>query len=367
MNLFNLRKAALVTVAVFSLILGLNCAKDNIVNSKTDDSQEPLKFTWKVDTIITPMGFYSAERKIWGSSPSDVWIIGFNSSYLGEIYRFDGNLWNRMTPDLQLNADYSDMTGFSSDNIYFAGYSWANAGTSTKFNILIVHYNGKSFTKVPIPPIEGVLTHIWGRNPSDIWACGTKGLLCHFDGVRWTVTKQNTSVDLGPICGTGESNVYMLSRTNAHKYIDSLHGASTMYFSSLESGKWIVKDSCRLHVESGVSYGYTFGRNAMWSTSNNELYSIVDRIYKYDGQKWSVNGWAYNTINDIRGTAPEDIYVVGMHGLINHYDGKQWTYIDEYSSTIANFYSVQPFKNEIFILVSYLGDAYVVRGIKKAK
>lgn len=367
MSHFNLRKAALVILAVFSFILSLDCSKNNPVNPKTEEPQKPLEFTWKVDTIVTPRGFYTTDRKIWGSSPTDVWIIGFNTSYMGEIYRFDGKSWNRMTPNFELNADYKDMMGFSSDNIYFAGYTWATTGiNSTRFNTLIVHYDGNSFVKVPIPTSEGVLTHIWGRNPRDIWACGTKGLLYHFDGVNWTLMKQNTGVDLGPIFGTGESDVYMVSESNDYKLIDSLHGASTVYFSTLESGNWVVKDSCRLHVESGVSYGYTFGRNSMWGTSRTELYSIVDRIYKYDGMKWNVNGWVYNEVKDIRGTGPDDIYVVGMHGYISHFDGKQWKSIREYEDTIANFFSVQPFKNEIFILVYYLGDAYVVRGIKKS-
>ena len=113
---------------------------------------------------------------------------------------------------------------------------------------------------------------------------------------------------------------------------------------------------------SGIFDGYKFGYRAMWGMNENEIYSVGQAIYKYDGSEWKVQIGGQPDYLDIKGTSSNNIYTVGFHGTLKKFDGSYWTPIGGFSKYIVDFYSIMPFEEEIFVTGLQQGIGYIVRG-----
>lgn len=115
----------------------------------------------------------------WGSSASDVWVVGGRPDLAASptVLHFDGTAWQRIDIG-QPGIDLWWVFGVGGD-VFFSGSS----GT-------IVRYRGGAFEKLTTPA-DGIVFGMWGPTAQDVWAIGrvsTGGgvLLWHFDGTTWT-------------------------------------------------------------------------------------------------------------------------------------------------------------------------------------
>lgn len=132
------------------------------------------------------------------------------------------------------------------------------------------------------------LYRLWGSSDTDIWACGTGGsienFLWHYNGEKWTRK-------------------------------------------DISANGWI--DPCSI---------YGFSKNDLWMVGFGSKFA---KIWQGDGVNWkqalSFNQSDYNfsSFYDIVGESPDNMYAFGsydslvngkdnLHGLIFHYDGKEW-------------------------------------------
>ncbi len=124
-----------------------------------------------------------------------------------------------------------------------------------------------------VPPgVEGSLKSIWGTGPTDVYAVGEKAIL-HHDGHAW----KREAVELA-------------------------------------------------RPDDGFS--------SVWGSSATDVWaaSVYGNIYRREGGHWALNRRGEDQLQQIWGTGPNDIYVVGgttdaknVEGVVLHFDGKTWT------------------------------------------
>ena len=84
MNRFNL------LLPLVFMLIGFACS---FGTDPDDPPKNPRDYVWTVDTLAYPGSIQTHMRSIWGSSVSDVYVAGFNASGGGNMYHYDGEVW----------------------------------------------------------------------------------------------------------------------------------------------------------------------------------------------------------------------------------------------------------------------------------
>ena len=325
------------------------------------DQKTTLEYNWEVDTLFNPHGYGVVPWSMWGSSPTDVWTVGFNLAGQGEMFHYDGILWKRVTPDLGFNYELLSIYGFGTEVVYAVG-SEIIIDTTLHTKSLIIKYNGTSWQTENIIKGSG-LTFLHGTDANNIWACGIEGALYKKTSSTWQKIPFDQKYDLGPIWITPSDNVYMM-----YDYDDYpiTHDTTKFYFSKLENNIWHILDSCRLVSVNGIRTGYKFGEKGMVGISENQIYSAgIGGLFEFNGVNNSLIYWDDYYYRDIKNNMNGNIFIVGDHGTINYSINNQWKTIRDYNRYVVDFYSVMPFQNEIFIGAFSGGNGYIVHGTLK--
>ncbi len=99
---FSRRALPLLATAVLAC---LSSCKKNPVGPI--EPKDPRTYTWTIDTLAYPGSYQTIMQSIWGSSPSDVYVVGHNDGGYGKMYHFDGKMWTPVVlyfPDRRGNA-----------------------------------------------------------------------------------------------------------------------------------------------------------------------------------------------------------------------------------------------------------------------
>src|ERR1035437_6080540 len=72
-------------------------------------------YIWTVDTLPN----YSYISKIWGNSPTDVWVIGQPGDFSKTIYHFNGRQWQ--TDNIFRYISPNSIYGFAVNNVWIGG------------------------------------------------------------------------------------------------------------------------------------------------------------------------------------------------------------------------------------------------------
>jgi hypothetical protein len=119
----------------------------------------------------------------------DVWAAGtLGSAPLAE--HWNGKTWTEVpTPSLNGNSGSFDSILVLSANDVWGGGDVVVSGVAIE--PLFEHWNGKAWTVVPGPAVAGFIRKLAGTGGSDIWAVGyttsnvAKPLIEHFNGTQW--------------------------------------------------------------------------------------------------------------------------------------------------------------------------------------
>ena len=352
-------------MVLFASLFFSMCCKDEPTQPPPDgnDTVSRRDYVFTIDTLAYPDSPQTYLMSIWGSSPKDVWAVGHNPNGFANIYHYDGTRWTQITafPPLPFGVSYRCVTGFGPNDVYLVGLKeyWKtgpNGEPVYSDSSLVVHYDGVSWQVMDTPPGGDGLLKIWGSSSQNLWACGYDGTLLRYDGVKWTDQSYDTTQIFVSIFGFGTGELYSIgSRYLGLVGLDT----ATYYFNVYKNGSWIKEDTM---VFTNPYYSYGFGHMGMWGTGSDNLYTIGPRVYKHIGNSWQSQVYSDYLFNDIRGTSTNNIFAVGDHGLIQHYNGKEWWGIEDYRQTIVRFLSVQPFDKEIFVLGFYNNQSYVIHG-----
>lgn len=156
-----------------------NCITDSTAPAPGPGSRN---YIWISDTIPS----IDTARRIWGSSPSDLWVVSFGD-LRHTIYHFDGESWS--TDGVYRDISPLSIWGFARDEVYISGQMGE-----------IWHFNGsnwKEFAKLTKDGIKNIaFSHIWGVSSDNFYATGAYGddqglinnsVIAHYYNKQWNM------------------------------------------------------------------------------------------------------------------------------------------------------------------------------------
>ena len=318
-----------------------------------DDDTSPRSYQWTIDTIAFPDSPQNYLKQLWGSSNTDVYIVGHNSNLSGTMYHFDGNSWNPVLLHKAIggNIDGSvtieGIDGSSSTDI------WAVCTRTNTISFdppvvnregVIINYDGNDWLEVETPPGHPLLT-ISGDGAENYWTGGLYGTLFNYNGSLWvsdTVPEPwvyDTSLTIVPqfhdivVNRAGEAYAILL---------DSQGNELLFYF---DGNDWSLLDTY-----------YTESHWVLWLSPSNTLYSGGDLggVSVLNDFEWESFLECTCIIWDIYGTSDENIFAVGTlyeedRGVIYHFNGSDWYEYSELGILPENIVNVWANEEGVFV------------------
>lgn len=273
-----------------------------------------------------PTGSASILFSVWGSG-ADLFAAGTQQTIL---HSGDGKTWQtQMTGAAQLDAVW----GSSPTDVYAVGWgaplllhstdrgaSWQTEASGTSG-----------------PPLLG----IWGGGPNDVLACDGIGEVLRFDGATWSHQSVGTAA-LIAVWGTGKTRVVVGNQGQI--FVSTDGGAS---FSARDSGTTISLSSVwgvgtDLFVtgsdeqanlgailrssDGGTTWSQSPTPTAMWgiwASAASDVWAVGDAgaiLHSTDGGAsfQPVNSGATVALRAVWGSSARDVWVVGGDGMILH-------------------------------------------------
>ncbi len=295
------------------------------------------------ERVDKPFGW---EGELWGTGPNDMFTSGSELVYYldilvpaGRIGHWNGTEWTEVWREEY--RDIEGLWGSGSDDVFAVG--GLDPGES-----LVLHFDGESWTEMPMPEHQAKLYTVFGFAPNDVYAAGLAGIIMHYDGIRWKVLSEAPADwdSITDIWGPSPQSVYFAAQEGVWRWDgtsmtrlfhwgpqrinhgamagsgpDNLftvgtHGSITHH----DGSSWTV-------MESGVSSLLT----GVWTSGPENAYAsgAKETLLHYDGTSWSaIPPQGVEGYGGVWGSADNDVYVAAENGLLLHYDGTEWTTID---------------------------------------
>ena len=242
-------------------------------------------------------GVYSYDGKNWRlmpDSPTNLSIFSLSpaSIYVGYSY-FDGSRWSNL---LENPFRISDIWAESEERVFFVGGSTSLDNGSV--NARIFHCNRLNCEEIA-NDFHTVLQGLWGSSATDVYAVGTDeelstskaGMILHYDGVSWSVMKDDIPYGLFGVWGTSSTDVFAVG-DNCH--ILHYDGIEWREMETPCQGDWIRR------LES------------VWGASGTQVYAGGGASLYYDGNRWKdITEGVPAYVESIWGTSATNLFFVG--------------------------------------------------------
>jgi len=305
-----IKRIKIFLIWIFSVYLFTNLQ----CNSPTEPpSVKPIKdprtYTWTIDTL--KVGFQTIMRRVWGSSPNDVYISGNGASVpTSSLWHYDGNNWSVVNLPVGRFYEINGIYGFSSNDVWAVG---SKQYTLSEDSSLICHYKGSSWKEYPVT--EGRrLQAIWGDSQTDIWATGASTLF-HFDGSNWNhfpffIPIQG--VQLSSISGLSSNNIYMTGYRND---IVQPRDTAFYYLYHFNGNQWAFTDSS---YTTPTANARKFG--VILKAIEGTLYSASDKLFRKEGSNWIIMN-DDPLIFSLGGSSSDNLFGAGINATVYHSNG----------------------------------------------
>ena len=325
--------------------------------------KSPRDFSWTVDTLAYPGSMQTLMRKIYATSPENVYLVGANERGYGKMYHYDGRTWEPVKLSnleggyISGAIDLWSIYGFRQDNIYAVG-SKLELNQHPPPNILdssfIMHYDGTEWREVMLPKKGRTVESIWGADPNDIWAGGTEGAFYHYDGVSWKYMPFDSSIAVWDIFGFSRNEVYAI----LFKKIDLVQPDDSMkiFFYHYDGNTWSAKDSSYLY------FAQRFGHAKLWGNSSSNLFSSGLGIFQSRGASWERIFHPGIVMLAMHGRTENDILVAGTESRIFHFDGESWMELKTPKNSNVIFFTLWYSDSAAFIIGQDGGKTYIYTG-----
>lgn len=323
---------------------------------------DPRELVWEVDTMYhVAFGqptLQTAMSAIWASSPSDVYIVGYNSWTSGKGYHFDGEKWE-MLP-LYGRITFRDILGFSPNNIFTVGRRRSDNQNSS--NALVLQYNGNTWQEHNLSDALE-LQAIGANSPHNIWAGGWGSSIWNYNGTTWKTEQLPVSVPVENHLGLNSIAVNRQGVVYANLYYyENEYARWTRYLVKRDQNGWSVIDTGI--IEPG-RHDIKWGYNDLWFSPEGTLYSVGHGVFRWNGMEWERIFDRESGFISIYGTHDSNIFVVGNFGKVYHFNGIEWYSFDEFRADDVLFTDVWTAGEEVFVVgytLSFPMKTIVLRG-----
>jgi hypothetical protein len=289
-----------------------------------------------VDTTCDFTQLDSGFPTLWGATAlasDDVYAVGLQ----GTIAHWNGLMWR------SVGGAGTDVTWFG---VYGAGDSLALVGTGGQIKLsiegqiieiesptaatlrdvytadgviywavgdggVIVTGSAEVWTLASTPVLKGNFFGVHGNAADNIYAVGQAGQVVHYDGVAWTVVSDIPS------------SVATLDLKTV--WVD-------------DAGTVTITGKDGLILQGSKADGFTHFGNLVIGGSLDGVWGVDGErvLVGENSQIWHHAGsWVEDTpipttqhLRDVWGAASDDVWAVGLTGVLNHWDGVTWTKID---------------------------------------
>ena len=230
---------------------------------------------------------------VWGAAPTDIWAVTAPifvepGRGPGAILHWDGTAWSVAFRATEFNG-FASVWGSASNDVWVVGNGFE---PDLDYASPVMHWDGATWTTSYACNPEGSrfasggfvsqLHDVWGVVGGSIWSVG----VCYagFEPTGFVARGVES-----------QASVSGLSPLLQHRGLDAVWGSS-------DSDVWAA------------------------SATAGEFQGIFPTILHFDGAAWTESS-DLNTmgINDLDGSAANDVWAVGVGGKRLHFDGTAWT------------------------------------------
>jgi hypothetical protein len=356
--ILNYKRLLVLQVNVLLSIVLLSCRDEH--NPVTPPTiKDPRIFSWSVDTLSYPGSFQTAMSAIWGSSSSDVYVVGHNDQNRGLMWHFNGNSWTSVKLAASeggyiLGAmDLSNIFGFASDDIYAVGELLHMSpvpipGQSSLIDSsLIIHFNGTKWEDINILKSRR-LNCISGNSSHFAFAGGWGKNYYTYNGFIWTRDSINIFIpsdgffQIYSLAVMPSGETYALAKTNQQSLV-----RDTYYFLKYYSNHWTVIDTA---IIDPTQQQYKWGYSRIWLSPWGNLYSLGKGLYLLSGSTWIKVKDADSWFTGIYGTSEISYFVTGGYGTVLHYNGSDYFQYMQFKNLDVSLNDVWTDGKEVFTL-----------------
>jgi hypothetical protein len=218
----------------------------------------------------------------------------------------------------------------------------------------VTRWDGNRFHDVAFDPIfsGSRTTKAWGTSSRDFYVVGDGGFIAHYNGSAWQRVVSGTNTNLNDIWGTVE-------QTSRKRTV--LVAASNRY-SAGEKKLLSIDDTSRVDT---LSWSPGSRVNTVWFLSSSKIYGGGSGLFVGTSGAWQqIFELPSIYITRIRGTAENDVWVVGAFGLCAHFNGATWKTYSEVALPNGSYEGLAV-TSKLIIAVGYVGNrAVALRGRK---
>ena len=268
-------------------------------------------------------------------SPDDIWAVGDVSRNHGAtqalIDHWNGSRWQNILGPPKNRYSLTGVAAISAKNVWAVGETGFSSTTGGGLRTLTIHWNGKSWKRVPSPNPTSAMTSspnfndtlaaVAGSSARNVWAVGeytvvkngtrgSRSLVLHWNGSRWKqvltpdpLTRGHAS-SLTGVTAPSASGVWAVGSVNRH-------GAGHALAEFWNGARWRIVHTTGSPL-TGVS---ALGANDAWAAGGRDVGGSVSH--------WNGDAWGVATKLDKRRgllavaeVSPTDVWAAG--GLIKH-------------------------------------------------
>jgi hypothetical protein len=337
-----LKKYLLFLLSLFFFLFFFSCEKDFSSLSKRQLLNIPdttsHDFTWQVDSIGE---LTSGLFDVYAISEDNIWAVG-------DIKKTDSS-GNK----LKYNAVHWDGPKWELKRILYRGGFWT-IETNFAFNSkdiwfeAFVKWDGSNFIELPIPGIliGQSIKKMWGISSNNIYVVGSGGFIAHYNGSTWQKLNSGTTINLKDVWGFKDSDVVWTCGYASNSSESILLRYDGVNWETV--WKW--------HFQQGSSdSAYEGLLSSLWAVDSDSLIVVGgDGVYRQDVdgksaprvEKLYLGAFPFR----VRGSASNNIFIVGDKGMVWHYNGATWKNFPQLQNPNWVFYSIAVLQNKVVVV-----------------
>ncbi len=181
----------------------------------------------------------------------------------------------------------------------------------------VMHFDGQAWTPMQLPDGVPLVNWVFGFAPDDVHAVGNDGTILHYDGSAWSLVDSPTDQDLWGVWGAGPNDLWSVGGSARHP---ATAMPTLIHF---DGTQWTNVDLPTL------SHANVTALFKVWGSGPDDVYAVGQHgtMLHWDGSTWSdILVGAEDDLISIWGTGPNDIVAVGgrSNGIVARFDGTEW-------------------------------------------